>query len=175
MELVGGHPEYFLKEKTLEFMKEYGFDELNKILKKESKISKYEERLLTGIYWFGEAVSVITYDNKDLGDGKRANTIENFEFFYRGEKLLKLFIALESVLIFNNNEQITENIAERAAILIFEDYDSLIKLKKRIKRIYDYRNKTTPQGIIYVFKHDLSWITNCVRNILENILTALKI
>lgn len=164
-ELVGGHPEYFLNKKVLDFMEEHGLNELNNILKKESKLTEYENRLLTGIYWYGEAVSVIASDEK-VGDGKRTNSIENLEFFNRGEKLLKLFTALESVLIFSDTEQITQNIAERAAMIIAADYENRVNIKKRLIKIYNDRSKTVHQGLTYVSKNDLSWLTDCVRRVL---------
>lgn len=164
-ELVGGHPEYFLNKQVLDFMEEHGLNELNNILKKESKLTEYENRLLTGIYWYGEAVSVIASDEK-VGDGKRTNSIENFEFFNRGEKLLKLFTALESVLIFSDKEQITQNIAERTAMIIAEDYENRLNIKKRLIKIYNDRSKTVHQGLTYVSKNDLSWLTDCVRGVL---------
>lgn len=48
VELVGSGHEYFLDEESLEFMNNHGLIELNKILKKESKLSEYENNLLTG-------------------------------------------------------------------------------------------------------------------------------
>jgi hypothetical protein len=172
MELVGNIREYFLNKTSLKFMEENGLNELNKILKKDTKPSEYENKLLTGIYWFGEAVSVITPDNKkNVGDGKRNNIIENLEFFYKGEKLLKLFTALESVLIFSKNENnITENIAERASVLIGDNENNRAEIKRHIKNIYDYRSIVVHQGVTYVSNNDLSWLIICVRAVLYKLI-----
>lgn len=170
-ELVGGIPDYFLSKKDLEFMEEHGLDEICKILQKEP--SEYDKRLLTGIYWYGEAVSITT-SNKEVGDGKRDTEIENFEFFNRGEKLLKLFTALESVFNFSKEEQITRNISERTAMILDDDYDNRIDIRKRIIRIYDDRSIAVHQGVTYVNEEDLSWLTGCVRGVLYKLIEFKK-
>lgn len=170
-ELVGGIPDYFLSKKDLEFMGEHGLDEISKIIQEDP--SEYDKRLLTGIYWFGEAVSIIT-SNKDVGDGKRDTEIENFEFFNRGEKLLKLFTALESVFNFSKEEQITRNISERTAMILEDEYDKRIDIRKRIIRIYDDRSIAVHQGVTYVNEEDLSWLTGCVRGVLYKLIEFKK-
>lgn len=169
VELVGSGHEYFLDEESLEFMNNHGLIELNKILKKESKLSKYENNLLTGIYWFGESVS-ITADYEDIGDGRRSQSIDNLEFVNRGEKLLKLFTSLEAVLNFNNEEKITETIAERAALLIVDDYKTRIEIKRNIKKIYGDRSKMVHQGVTYVSELDLEDITVYTRAVLQKLI-----
>lgn len=169
VELVGSGHEYFLDEESLEFMNNYGLIELNKILKKESKLSEYENNLLTGIYWFGESVSITT-DYKDIGDGRRSQSIDNLEFVNRGEKLLKLFTSLEAVLNFNNEEKITEAIAERAALLIVDDYKTRTEIKRNIKKIYGDRSKMVHQGVTYVSELDLEDITVYTRAVLQKLI-----
>lgn len=166
MELVGGNPNYFLTKDVIQLMEKHGLKEINKFFTNEFKLTEYENRLLTGIYWFGEAISVNTFFDRKDSDGKRNNVLENLHFFSRAEKLLKLFTALESVLIFNDNESITENIAERAAILVFDDYDNRVETKKRVKEIYRDRSKIVHRGVTYVSKHDLKWLIDCVRAVL---------
>ncbi len=44
-----------------------------------------------------------------------------------------MFIALESVLIFNEKEPISENISERVAMILGKDYETRKNIKKEIK------------------------------------------
>ncbi len=109
-----------------------------------------------------------------MGEGKRTNIIENLEFVNQGERLLKLFTSLEAVLNFNNEEKITETIAERAAMIITDDYNIRIKIKKRIKDIYDDRSKMVHQGVTYASKCDLDCLTDYIREVLYKLIELKK-
>lgn len=84
--------------------------------------------------------------------------------------MLKLFTSLEAVLNFNNEEKITETIAERAALLIVDDYKTRTEIKRHIKKIYSDRSKMVHQGVTYVSELDLEDITVYTRAVLQKLI-----
>lgn len=62
------------------------------------------------------------------------------------EKLLYMFAALESILLRDENEPITENISERLAYIAAGDSESRIAVKKSVKRAYGVRSRFVHHG-----------------------------
>lgn len=159
--LVGKSQRYQLDKKYVKKMND-SLDAINKILNKKSNPSKLENRILTAIYWFGEAISIQNHDNKGLGESKSKHSSNNLIFVDRGEKLLKLFFALESLLNFNNefkDEPITQNISERTSILITADLKTRDRIKITTEELYGLRSKLVHQGGTYVEKSHLKDLT----------------
>lgn len=168
-ERVGELRPFELDEEKLEFMKKHGFDELSNILKKDS-ISDYESRLLNSIYWFGEALSISIHDEKNLVFRESKRKHENLEYFNYGEKAVKLFTALESVLIFNKDEPLTENMSERVAMIRGNNYERRKKIKSRIKELYDIRSTIVHDGNVFVSKYDVWDLSEQVRWVLIDLI-----
>ena len=169
-EKVGYLFEYELDKNRIKFMKKNGFDKLNKILKK-SKLNDFESKLLTSIYWFGEAMNLVISHDKSKIHEKRKGKHDNLEYFKMGERYLKLFTSLECILIFNDSEPITNNISERSALLLVKKYTDRKKIKKDVKELYKIRSKIVHHGEVFVSKYDLAYLTNIVQAL---IITLIK-
>lgn len=168
--LAGHSRPCHLNNETIDDLEKGDLDVINKLLRKRGKISEFENRILTGIYWFAEALKIDIYYNKDYSDDDREIPIENFEFINRGEKLLKLFMALESVLNFNNKESITQNISERVALLINDNLDGRKQIKNHIRSLYNLRGNMVHQGVTYIYNDDLNYLASYVHATLKKII-----
>jgi hypothetical protein len=62
------------------------------------------------------------------------------------EKLLYIFAALESVLLLNETEPITQNVGERLAFLVANDADSRLNVKKVVAEAYGVRSSFVHHG-----------------------------
>lgn len=62
------------------------------------------------------------------------------------EKLLYIFPALESILLLNESEAITQNIGERLAFLVGSDADSRLRVKKVVAEAYAVRSSFVHHG-----------------------------
>lgn len=78
--------------------------------------SEFENRLLTSIYWFGEALSA-KRNNYSKMEKKHPTQLNNLEFFNVYPKLLNLVICLETLLV-SGNENKTEAISTKVSKLI---------------------------------------------------------
>lgn len=169
-EKVGYLFEFELDKDRKSFMKRNGFPKLNKILSSKN-ISDLESRLLTSIYWFGEAVSLpIVHDKKGVIQESRKKKHENLEFFRVGDRFLKLFTALECLLIFSNREPITHNISERSALILAKKYEDRRKIKSDLKELYRLRSEIVHHGEAFISKYQLAYLTNVVQAVIITIL-----
>lgn len=172
MELVGSLDEFVLNPARIQHMKENELDLLDRMLIKQ-KPNYCERRILTAIYWFGEAMASKEFKEKDIHVPKPA-IHENLEYFKFGEKYLKLFTALESILIFEDHEPITLNISERAAMLLGVNYKERKDIKSILKYLYSVRSKIVHQGYSFVSKHDIAFLTNVAVRVIFGLLILSK-
>ncbi len=156
-----------LDEESFKFMKQNGFDKLNDLLIKKN--SAYETRILNSIFWFGEALSLYIDIKEDLIENKKHENLEHFKF---GEKVIKLCTALESILTFDKEEPIRENISERAALILGKEYSDRINIKRNIKRIYDIRSSIVHNGDVFVSKYYVKYLSDVVRYILYKLIDS---
>lgn len=168
MELVGSLDEFVLTPDRIKHMKENELDLLDRMLSKQ-KPNYFERRLLTAIYWFGEAIGSKEFKEKDI-HVEKPKIHENLEYFKFGEKYLKLFTALESILIFEDHEPITLNISERVAMLLGVNYEERKQIKKILKELYYVRSKIVHKGYSFVSKHDITDLTNVVVRVIFGLL-----
>lgn len=151
-EHVGSLDVYKLDEKKRNYMRKEGFNQICDILLKSSK-NEIETSLLKAIYWFGESTNIRIIQSKKLEE--KYNNLNGFQLY---EKFLKLFIALESLLNFSENEPTTHIISERVALLLGKNYESKMNFQKEIKELYKYRSNIVHTGkserinISYLFK-----------------------
>lgn len=157
----------FINKKELQF--------IDSILKK-SKRSQLEENLLSAIAWYGEAWTLYSDEHKFLSVKNNKKITKNFQYHDLGTIVIKLFTSLESILIINKNEQITENLSERITFLLGEDYDSRLRIKKDIKNLYSIRSVNVHNGNSFVSKKDLDMLFKYTRltllkliNLFENV------
>lgn len=150
------------------FMKSSGFRKLNDILKKE-KPNELERNIFTSIRLFASACDVIVTKSsirRPIGLGfpseKDSSPKTTFEEISLNERLVRLFIALESLLIFDENEPLVHNMSERAAFL-------LVKSKKSRKETYD-RRKRIKTFIIDMYRLRSNYVHHGKRGIDHNTL-----
>ena len=147
----------FTKEKVGDVRHELNV--LSILFNKKNK-SDFENRLITAIYWFGEAMSIKMNEYKKIGN-KHKSFIDNFEFFSAYPKLLYLVIALETVLVFGDESK-SEAVSSKVSALI-DDRGTENDIKKFLKDIYDIRSNIVHSGIDYISKDDLKKLTNYTR------------
>ena len=123
--------------------------------------SDFENRLITAIYWFGEAMSIKMNEYKKIGN-KHQSLIDNIEFFNAYPKLLYLVIALETVFVFDNDESISEAVSSKVSTLIAKPGREN-EIKKFLKDIYGIRSSIVHSGIDYISKEDLETLAHYVR------------
>ena len=161
-QLIGSCWDYELTDKDYEFYLEIGLDNVIDLINSDN-LSEEEEKILIAIYWYGEAVSNFISEIKGRGDFKMFNDPDNLIYRNSADRLLKLFVALETLLLKDDREKVVNNISERASKLISDDLSYQKKIKKDIKKIYDNRSKFVHHGIPYIHKDDLNRLTNYVR------------
>ena len=150
-----------LDSERIETMKNNGFEIVNEILKRDTHNS-FETRLLASIYWFGSGVNISEIKAAEIQkqkDEKQKNKHVDFEYFNAGDRFLKLFIALEALLIFGEHEPITNNLAERVAFLLNNEYEKRKEIKKRMKDLYRVRSKIVHHGGVDITHYDLQYLT----------------
>ncbi|MCK9151550.1 HEPN domain-containing protein [Methanobacterium alcaliphilum] len=162
-ELIGSVKEFLLNDNLIEFMKNNGFDRLDLMLKTR-KPTFFETRILTAIYWFGEAMGTEIFE-KEIYEQKKKHH-ENLEYFKIGEKYIKLSTALESILTFEQYEPIKLNIAERTAFIIGKNYRQRKIIINILKELYDVRSNITHNGYVFVSKSDLQELIYVFRNVI---------
>lgn len=169
MERTGFVLPFEFTEKRLQFMKENGYSDLEALFVAK-KQTEFEKRLLTSIYWYGEAINTeIHFDSKDNLESNSDFT--HLQYFNLNQQFLKLMVALESVLLFNNDEPISNNISERSAFLLANCFKGRKKVKRVIKELYAKRSKIVHHGNSVLTPwdlHQLSWIVqNTIFNLIK--------
>jgi len=122
--------------------------------------SEFENRLLTSIYWFGEALSVKR--NRYSKIEKEHNTqLNNLEFYDIYPKLLNLVISLETLFVYGNENK-SEAISCKVSKLISKPkYQE--NIESFLKDIYKYRSKIVHAGNIYISKKDINTMIHYTR------------
>ena len=170
-EKIGYLDHFSLDGDRIKFMKANGFNKLNEILKIPNP-NDVERRLLTSIYWFGEAMSLQVYYSKDQIYGDYRKKHENLTYFKFSERFIKLFTALECLLILNNRETIANNLARRSALLLSKEYKERRIINKKVKELYHKRSDIVHQGEEFISKSNLAYLTRFVQ---AAIITLIKI
>jgi len=145
-----------------------GMKKLSDILKK-NKLSQFEQQLILAIIWFSEALSIYDHSEKYLPNEKTDYKQDNFIFFKFSEMTTKFFTSLESILT-TKEENITESLSERIALILEGDYSKRIKLKKKIKELYGYRSKIIHTGNLFISKKELYELLQITRSVLIKII-----
>ena len=139
---------------------------LSRVLKNEPQ-SEIENRLITAIYWFGEALSSpFKYASKIEND--HTNKLENIEFFEAYEKLVYLIIALESLFVYDDDKKAKAISIKVSSLIANPGYEN--EIREFLERIYDYRSKIVHSGIVYISKEDLNKLIDCTRHAIFEVL-----
>jgi hypothetical protein len=144
-ESVGALVPFVIDEHFIDSMKKCGFDIIDALFAKE-EYNELESRILTAIYWYGKAVDVQL--SRNLSDRKSKDRSKDFDKMKEADRLLKLVIALESLLIFNKNEPPTNNVIGRTATLLAKNKEGYREIKGIMDKIYEFRSEIVHHGKI---------------------------
>lgn len=122
--------------------------------------SEIENRLITAIYWFGEALSV-QFKHSSKIENKHENKLDNIEFFDGYNKLVYLIISLESLFVYNEKSKSKAISKKVPALIANPGYEQ--EIEEFLRKIYDYRSKIVHSGIMYLSKDDINRLINCTR------------
>lgn len=179
-EHVGSFFELKLDKKRIAWMFKRGFTEISVLLAKQ-KMNSFESRLKTAIYWLGSAMNVpITRSRKEMDvrislarekKSRGQKTLEDFEFHDIAERLIKLMMALESLVILDDREQIVSNLGERTAFLVAKKPSDRIYVSHRIKELYRLRSRFIHHGRIEMTYSELYWLSCVVQAAILRLIT----
>jgi hypothetical protein len=173
LELLGPHIPMTIDGSKLQIMRRYGMNDLTKILLNQR--SSIEKKILISIYWFARAFDAplrrIDDEKIIVERAISSSKTEKLEYGSTNERLVKLFLAMESLFAISENEAIQNNIAERAAFLLGKKYEERKRIKKFIKDMYTLRSRTVHQGFTYVSIGELQEIAYIVRSSIIQLLT----
>lgn len=114
---------WIINDNQLSLFKQNGLDILSEILVQKNR-TKFQEKLLD---------SFLLYSRNSL--------MTNLS-----DRLVYIFVALESILLKNEKESIQSNIADRMAIFIGINKDEKISIVKNFIKAYDLRSKFIHHG-----------------------------
>jgi hypothetical protein len=150
-ETVGYVYKFEVDAQRIGFMRPRGFRKLNRILAKEHR-TDLEDRIVSSVLWFARATDVILSKTarieppfQALGGRRRQKRLQS-EMMAPYDRLLKLFVSLETLLLFDENEPIASNLAQRTAILVEEDYPTRRNIVKFVKEMYRKRSGVIHHG-----------------------------
>jgi hypothetical protein len=176
MELVGPHIPMIIDSTKLKMMSKHGMNDLNEILL--NRRNNIEKKILTSIYWYAR---VFDTPLRRIDDEKiiveraiSSSKTEKLEYGSTNERLVKLFLAMESLFTISENEAIQNNIAERAAFLLGKKYEERKRIKKFVKDMYTMRSRTVHQGFTYVSVGELKETAYLIRDSIIQLLTRRK-
>lgn len=152
IERVGFFFPFELNNERIQYMRRNGFPKLHKMLMKENP-SGLERRIVNSVRLFGSACDVIvtkSRESRPIGLGfppkKESKPETTFEAISMNDRLIKLFVALESLLILDENEPLANNIAERGAFILGRNYEQRSEIKKFLKDMYGLRSAHIHHG-----------------------------
>jgi hypothetical protein len=132
-------------------MQRCGLPEFSRILEKTDR-NDLEEKIVTSVLWFAKATDIVRFTqiNRESFDDMRGRKLPRkrvqAELMNPYDRLVKLMISLETLLIFDTSEPIRSNLAERVALLVGRDYDTRKNIVKFIKHMYNYRCSIVHHG-----------------------------
>ena len=139
---------------------------LSRLLKNEPKF-EIENRLITAIYWFGEALST-QFKHTSKIENNHTNKLENIEFFEVYDKLVYLIIALESLFVYDDNKKAKAISIKVSSLIANPGYEN--EIREFLERIYNYRSKIVHSGIVYISKEDINKLIDCTRHAIFEVL-----
>ena len=174
-ERVGYSFEFEINNERLKFMKALGYEKISGILEKEKR-TDLEERIVSSVLWFARASDVALVRKTDKNGltsalGKRkADKKAQTEMMAPYDRLLKLFVSLETLLLFDRNEPIISNLTERIAFLVGKDYNARKCLIKFLKRMYGYRSAIIHHGGKPVPRDELEKMMYLTQNVIVKVI-----
>ena len=161
-ERIGPLVPFTLDNEGLNIMKSAGFQKLIDLFSKVDK-NDLDTRILTSINWYGKAYDVQTTRKED------DKTVE-VEMIKLSDKLVKITTAIESLLIFNEQELITNAVSERTAALLALNKQAFDEIKKFMSDMYSARSAIVHHGKMSFTKKDLDKFQYYVRNVIIHLI-----
>jgi hypothetical protein len=155
-----------------------GLRELSAILAKDNR-TELEEKIVTSILWFAKATDVALTSRMgmspfDLAMVKRSSKLVQAKVMSSYDRLLRLMVSLETLLIFNENEPIASNLAERVAFMVAKKYGERKGIVSFVKHMYGYRSAIIHHGGKGIPEHDLNAMMYLAQRVIMQILTKRK-
>ena len=122
--------------------------------------SDFENRLLTSIFWFGEALSV-KRNNYSKIEKMHSTQLNNLEFFDLYPKLLNLVICLETLFVYGDENK-SQAISTKVSNLI-SNPGAQKNIESFLNNIYKHRSKVVHAGNIYISKKDINTLIDYTR------------
>lgn len=154
-------------------MRKNGWTKLNEILR-QNQINQFEKRLLTAIFLYGEALSEEISFFEDVKNDKKSDTIKHLDDYKINNRFLKLFIALEALLIRDNSEPVINNISERSALILYKQYEKRRGTKINMKQLYKKRSGIVHHGNTSLTVQDLETLTKYTRDVILNTIKIIE-
>lgn len=136
-----------INSKTINGLKEVGFEEVNRLLVKEAnELTPLQRDILTAIFWFGNAVK---------------ETQRNMKF-------IKSAIALETLLAPDGGIGKRDRISRRFASIVYSEAsdDEKKEVFREMQSLYDIRNSIIHSGEGYTYEDDLVQIMHWAQGII---------
>lgn len=167
LERVGPLVQLSIDDKLLKMMKENGLHKINGMLQSKKR-SWVERKILRAIYWYSRIFDTLLKrkDDEKILIKRGISSLRKEEIVEYGrinERLVKTFVALESLFILDPHEPIQNNIAERMAYILGKDYPSRKKIKRFTKDMYKLRSDIVHRGFTYVSVGEIKELISLVR------------
>ena len=147
--LIGFLPTQVLDRENLSKMKKLGFDFIGEyLITRDTKKENLMERIINSIHWYSLGSSLLSSKIKESKKSPLSVWEKEFKLvkFDLANKFLNLITGLESLLIFDPNENISNNLSERVAFLVFKTFEDRKRIKKKLKEFYNLRSSAVHKG-----------------------------
>jgi hypothetical protein len=148
-EIVGAFFEYEIDGQRSQYMRAAGLLRISKILAKKTR-TEVEQRIISAMLWFAKATDVILVNERKMSpllDSNKTKTRKvQAAMMAPYDRLLKLMISLESLLVLDQREPITSTISDRIAQLLGGKYDKRKKVASFVKKMYGKRSEVVHHG-----------------------------
>ena len=175
-EQIGPLFPFELDKREVQIMRRLGFNKVNNILKKENP-SPLELNIFNSIRFLGAAYDVIIdkstirrpiYWRAPVDEDNKPSTV--FVEIAMNDRFVKLFVVLESLFIFNDNEPLQSNLSERLAYLLGKTYDERKKIISYIINMHKVRSSYIHHGESKLNHKMLNGFTYFVRGCIERLI-----
>jgi len=166
LERIGYLAEYEINKTLLKTMKKLEFETINQMLLNQNQ-NELESVLINSIRMFSEAndVEITTKTEEDKSIYKSISM---------NDRLIKLFIALESFLIYGDSEQLNNNVAERCSFIMGNTYLKRKAIKIFVKDMYRHRSSHVHHGKSELNGSELNSFIILVQNCIIKTITIIR-
>ncbi|VVB53088.1 Uncharacterised protein [uncultured archaeon] len=153
------------------YMEHTGFGVICNILKKP-KLTDLEERLLTSIFWFGQAMSVQCIKERK-NDLKSDKFYELASYSFEADRFIKIITSLESLFL-RGEEPKRNTLSERMALLLADDLRSRLLIYEMMKEIYEHRSRIVHGGDTFMSTMELDSLAGLAQAAIFRVLEKIK-